>query len=94
MKGAVLTWAPYLRSILYFALQAMTSDERDRLLYREPISDHQWLIVQKCLHRLFSHPLWDEPEGEVDSLLVSSRKQDDYFSKKGLTEKYVIYGVP
>lgn len=91
-KGSVLTWAPYLRSILYFALQAMTSDERERLLYREAISDHQRSIVQKCLKRLFSHPLWDEPEGEVDSLLGSSRKQDEYFAKKGLTEKYVIYG--
>ncbi|WP_144733291.1 HNH endonuclease domain-containing protein [Extensimonas perlucida] len=91
-KGAVLTWAPYLKSILYFALQAMTSEERERLLYRKPISDHQKAIIQKCLNRLFSHPLWDEPEGEVDSLLVSARKQDDLFSKKGLTEKYVIYG--
>lgn len=92
-KGAVLTWAPYLRSILYVVLQAMTSDERDRILYREPISDHQWLRVKKCLHRLFSHPLWAEPEGELDSLLVSSTKQDEYFAKKGITEKYVIYGV-
>lgn len=91
-KGAVLTWAPYLRSILYFALQAMTSAEREHLLYRESISDHQKTIIQKCLSRLFSHPLWDEPEGELDSLLVSSRKQDEFFVKKGLTEKYVIYG--
>jgi hypothetical protein len=92
-RGSVLTWSPYLRSILNFALQAMTSDERERLLYRESISDHQWLIVKNCLHRLFSHPLWDEPEGEVDCLFVSSKKQDDYFAKKGLTEKYVINGV-
>ncbi len=91
-KGAVLTWSPYLRSILFFALQAMTSNERQRLLYRDSISEHQLSIVKKCLNRLFSHPLWDEPEGEVDSLLVSSRRQETYFSKKGLTEKYVIYG--
>lgn len=91
-KGAVLTWAPYLKSILYFALQAMTSGEREKLLYREAITDRQKEIVQKCLNRLFSHPLWDEPEGEVDSLLVSARKQDELFAKKGLTEKYVIYG--
>lgn len=92
-KGAVLTWAPYLRSILYFALQAMTNDERERLLYREPLTEHQKNIISKCLSRLFSHPLWDEPEGELDSLLVSARKQDDFFEKKGLTEKYVIYGA-
>ena len=92
-KGAVLTWAPYLRSILFFALQAMTNEERERLLYREPMSEHQKNIVSKCLNRLFAHPQWDEPEGELDSLLVSARKQDDLFAKKGLTEKFVIYGA-
>jgi hypothetical protein len=93
-KGAVLTWAPYLRSILYFALHAMTNDEREHLLYREPMTEHQKTIISNCLNRLFTHPLWDEPEGEVDSLLVSARKQDEFFAKKGLTEKYVIYGAP
>jgi len=92
-KGAVLTWAPYLRSILFFALQTMTSEEREHLLYREPMTDHQKTIISKCLARLFSHPLWDEPEGELDSLLVSARKQDELFAKKGLTEKYVIHGA-
>lgn len=91
-KGAVLTWAPYLQSIIFFALQVATNDEREHLLYREPISDKQKNIISTCLGRLFSHPLWDEPVGELDSLLVSARKQDDFFSKKGLTEKYVIYG--
>lgn len=91
-KGAVLTWAPYLKSILYFALQAMTSNERDKLLYRQPLTDQQKHVSGLCLRRLFTHPLWNEPEGELDSLLVSARKQDDLFIRKGLTEKYVIYG--
>jgi len=91
-KGSVLTWSPYLKSILYFALHAMTNEEREKLLYRPPITSHQQEIISTCLKRLFSHPMWDEPEGEIDSLLVSARKQDDLFSRKGLTEKYVIYG--
>jgi hypothetical protein len=91
-KGSVLTWAPYLRSILYFALQTMTNDERERILYREPISIHQKTIISTCLNRLFNHLLWDEPEGEIDSLLVSARKQDELFQRKGLTEHFVIYG--
>lgn len=93
-KGSVLTWAPYLKSILYFSLQAMTSDEREKILYRDPISPHQKKIISTCLSRLFNHLLWDEPEGEVDSLLVSARKQDELFQRKGLTEKFVIYGEP
>lgn len=91
-KGSVLTWAPYLKSILNFSLHAITSEDRERILFREPITDHQKGLVTICLNRLFTHPLWDEPEGEVDSLLVSARKQDDLFERKGLTEKYVIYG--
>lgn len=91
-KGSVLTWSPYLRSMLYFAFQAMTNDERQKSLYRPAMTAQQIEIVKRCLHRLFSHPLWDEPEGEIDSLLVSARKQDELFVKKGLSEKFVIYG--
>ena len=91
-KGSVLTWSPYLKSILYFALHAMTNEEREKVLYRPPFTSRQQEIVSTCLNRLFSHPMWDEPEGEIDSLLVSARKQDDLFARKGLTEKYVIYG--
>lgn len=91
-KGSVLTWSPYLKSILYFALQTMTNEEREKILHRAPITSHQETIISKCLNRLFNHPMWDEPEGEIDSLLVSAKKQDDLFTRKGLTEKYVIYG--
>ena len=93
-KGSVLTWSPYLKSILFFALQTMTNDEREKMLYRAVINDHQNNIIVKCLNRLFSHPMWDEPEGELDTLLVSAKKQDDLFNRKGLTEKYVIHGTP
>jgi hypothetical protein len=91
-KGSVLTWAPYLKTILKFALQIMTIEEHAKMLYRPAISDHQKNIVQSCLQRLFSHPMWDDPEPEIDSLLVSARKQDELFRKKGLTENFVIYG--
>lgn len=91
-KGSVLTWAPYLESILYYALQIMTNDEREKMLYRPVISERQAAIVQQCLKRLFSHPMWDDPTREIDSLLVSARKQDDLFNRKGLTERLVIHG--
>jgi hypothetical protein len=59
-KGSVLTWAPYLKSILYFSLQIMTSDQREKMLYRPTLSDQQKNIIQHCLNRLFSHPMWDD----------------------------------
>jgi hypothetical protein len=90
-KGSVLTWAPYLKSVLYFALHAMTNDEREKILYRTEISEKEKQIIRTCLQRLFNHNFWDEPEGEIDSLLVSAKKQEDLFIRKGLSEKYVIY---
>jgi hypothetical protein len=91
-KGAVLTWAPYLKSILGMAFDFKTSNDRNNLLYRDTMDAGQKDRIKTCLTRLFNHPLWDEPEGEIDSLLVSARKQDDLFTKKGLTEMYVLTG--
>jgi ABC-type cobalt transport system substrate-binding protein len=92
-KGSVLTWSPYLKSILIFALHIITTAERDAMLYRPAITDKEKEIIRVCLKRLFSHPMWDDPEGEIDSLLVSAQKQDVLFDRKGLTEKYVVSGA-
>jgi hypothetical protein len=70
----------------------MTNSERDVMLYRPPITDKEKEIIRVCLKRLFSHPLWDAPESEIDSLLVSAQKQDVLFTNKGLTERYVVSG--
>ena len=91
-KGSVLTWAPYLKSILNTAFNFLTNDDRSKLLYRDTMDANQKDRIRTCLSRLFNHPLWDEPEGEIDSLLVSARKQDDLFNRKGLTEIYVLTG--
>lgn len=91
-KGSVLTWTPYLKSILIFALQMISTKEKERMLYRHKIEERQKEMIASCLTRMFSHPLWDEPEGEIDSLLVSAKKQDDLFERKGLTERYVLLG--
>lgn len=92
-KGSVLTWSPYLKSILGMAFNFITSEDRNKLLYREIMNQDQKDRIRVCLTRLFNHTLWDEPEGEIDSLLVSSRKQEDLFNRKGLTEHYVLTGV-
>lgn len=91
-KGSVLTWSPYLKSVLFFALHFMTSEDREHLLHRPEVSEDRLEVVRACLKRLFSHPMWDDPDSEIDSLLVSARKQEELFNRKGLTEKYVIHG--
>jgi hypothetical protein len=91
-KGSVLTWAPYLKSILFFALHIMTSAQRDQILHRPEIETARLDVIRICLTRLFSHPMWDDPDTEIDSLLVSARKQEELFIRKGLTENYVLYG--
>ena len=70
----------------------MTQDERDKLLYRKKFSKEQIERISASLERLFNHNLWDEPEGEVDSLLVSAQKQNELFDRKGLSLTYVLTG--
>ena len=89
-KGAVLTWIPYLESILRVALQFMTNDEIEKKLFRTEFSEKEVQVIKFFLSRLFSHPIWDEPDSEIDSLLVSSQKQDLLFDRKGLSEKFVL----
>ncbi|GAB2568919.1 HNH endonuclease domain-containing protein [Spirosoma areae] len=91
-KGSVLTWAPYLKSILGVAFDFVTNDDREKLLYRETIDVDQKGRIANCLQRLFGHPMWDEPEGELDTFLVSAKRQDDLFNRKGLSERFVLIG--
>lgn len=91
-KGSVSTWSPYLESILGMAFNFITHDERKKILYREVMSNDQKERIKGCLIRLFNHPIWDEPKGEIDMLLVSATKQQELFDRKGLTELYVLTG--
>jgi hypothetical protein len=91
-KGSVLTWAPYLRDIIINACNMITQDEREKLLYRAPLTQEQISRISIYLDRLFKHNLWDEPEGEIDNLLVSAQKQDELYNRKGLTITYVLTG--
>lgn len=91
-KGAVLTWVPYLESILSVALHYITNEDRAQKLYRPAIADSQLPALNSYIERLFSHPFWDDNDPEIDPLLVSAQRQDDLFARKGLTERYVITG--
>lgn len=91
-KGSVLTWAPFLMSIFRLCLQLMTDEEGEKKLYRPEITPDQLEKIQLCINRLFSHPIWDDNDPDIDSLLSSAKKQSDLFSRKGLTSSYVLYG--
>lgn len=91
-KGSVLTWSLYLRDVIINSCNMMTQDGRDKLLYRKKFSNEQIDRISASLERLFNHNLWDEPEGEIDSLLVSAQKQNELFDRKGLSLTYVLTG--
>lgn len=91
-KGAVLTWAPYLKDIIANSFNMITEEERTKLLYRPEMNDDQRERIDAALTRLFSHTMWDQPEGEIDSLLVSAQKQESFFQKHGLTAQFVVVG--
>ncbi|EKJ86112.1 ParB-like nuclease family protein [Leptospira meyeri] len=91
-KGAVLTWGPYMKDIIINVFNILTEPEREKLLYRAKITNEQTERLEACFSRLFSHSLWDSTDSTIDSLLVSSRKQDELFNKLNLTRAYVLTG--
>jgi hypothetical protein len=91
-KGAVLTWGPMLTDIIINACNLKTNDEREKLLYRPTLTKDQLDRVETFLERLFNHTLWVSPDNDIDSLLVSARKQDELFNKHFLTINYILTG--
>jgi len=91
-KGAVLSWSPYLKDIIINTFNIKTEDERTKLLYRPTLTNQDRERIKTYLARLFNHPMWDMPEGEIDSILVSSKKQEDLFRRNGLTSLHVLTG--
>jgi hypothetical protein len=91
-KGSVLTWSAYLKDVIINTFNMRTEDERSRLLYRPEMTEDEKERIRTCLSRLFNHPLWDEPEGELDSILVSAKRQDELFTRKGLSPMFVLTG--
>jgi hypothetical protein len=92
-KGSVLTWGPYLKDIIIYTFDIKTEDERTKLLYRPELTSVEKARIKTCLGRLFSHPMWDTPEGEIDSLLVSAKQQKDLFDRNRLTRLFVLTGT-
>lgn len=91
-KGSVLTWSPYLKDIIINTFNMKTEDDRVRLLYRPEMTKDDRDRIHTYLSRLFNHPMWDMPEGEIDSILVSAKKQEELFRRNGLTSIYVLTG--
>ena len=92
-KGSVLTWSPFLKDIIINTFNIRTEDERTKLLYRPELTSDDKQRIKTFLARLFNHPMWDMPEGEIDSILVSAKKQDDLFRRNGLTSLHVLTGL-
>lgn len=91
-KGSVLTWSPYLKDIIINTFNIRTEDERTKLLYRPELTSGDRERIKTYLARLFNHPIWDMPEGEIDSILVSAKRQEDLFRRNGLTSLHVLTG--
>ena len=93
-KGSVMTWGPMLQDILINSCNLKTSEERQKLLYRQLLTQDQIDRIDTYLGRLFNHSLWVDNNPEIDKLLLSASKQEDLFNKHSLTINYVLTGVP
>jgi hypothetical protein len=92
-KGSVMTWGPMLQDIIINSCNLRTSDEREKLLYRQTLTQDQIDRIDICLERIFNHSLWIDPNPEIDKLLLSASKQDDLFQKHSLNINYVLTGI-
>jgi hypothetical protein len=93
-KGSVMTWGPMLQDIIINACNLKTMAEREKLLYRQNLTQDQIDRIDTCFDRLFGHSLWLDPNPEIDKLLVSASRQDTLFNKYSLTTNYVLTGTP
>lgn len=92
-KGSVMTWGPMIQDIIINACNMKTAEEREKLLYRQPLTHDQVERAQTCLERLFDHTLWVDSNPEIDKLLASATKQEELFSRNSLTASYVLTGT-
>ena len=93
-KGAVMTWGPMLQDILINSCNLRTVDERQKLLYRQNLTQDQIERINTCLERLFNHSLWVDNNPEIDKLLMSASRQEALFNKYLLTINYILTGTP
>ncbi len=91
-KGSIITWAPMIKDIIYVGCNIYTEEERRKYLYRKPLTADELERMKTCLKRLFDHTFWQAPDPEIDSMLTTSSRQEEFFRKYSLTPSYVVTG--
>ena len=91
-KAAVLTWAPYMNTMINAIFQLFDPSQQSKNLYRQKMTDSQKDQFRIFLKRLFNHPFWLQNDPTIDKALAAASSLKDIFEKQGLTTTYIING--
>jgi hypothetical protein len=89
--GAVMTWFPMLRDVVYNKLDLVAPEEAKRILFRN-ISDDKWMTIENFVKRMFSHQMWIERDTNIDIVLVNKTLEPTkaLFNQKGFTIEWIL----
>jgi len=91
-KASVLTWAPYLNTMINAIFKLFDPAQQQKNLYRQKMTDSQKEEFRMFLKRLFNHPFWLQNDPTIDKALGAASSIKDIFEKQGLTTNYIISG--
>jgi hypothetical protein len=91
-KASVLTWAPYLNTMINAIFKLFDPSQQDKNLYRSKMNDAQKEEFRLFLNRLFNHPFWLQNDATIDKALGAATNVKAIFEKQGLTTTYILNG--
>ncbi len=92
-KASVLTWAPYMNTMINSIFLLFDPKDQEKNLYRPKMNEEQKDLFKKFLHRLFNHPFWMQNDPTIDKALAAATSIKEIFEKQGLTTSYIRDGV-
>ncbi len=91
-KGSVLTWSPYLVSIINAIFRLFDTSQIEKKLYRHVMTENEQKDLRLMLKRLFNHPFWNQNDPTIDKALTAATSVPDLFEKQNLTFAYIQTG--
>lgn len=91
-KAALLTWSPFLKTMINATFQLYDPNMQAKNLYRTKMNDSQKELLKKFLNRLFNHPFWLQNDTTIDKALGAASSVSNIFEQQGLTSNYILNG--
>lgn len=89
--GAIMSWLPMLRDVIYNKLDLINPEEANQILFRN-IPEDKWVLIEKFVERMFSHQIWSDRDTNIEVTFGNKNKEytKDLFEKKGFTTQWIL----